>query len=316
MADDAERIGPTAHYTAYVWRRAGLPHAEHFATRKGAVLYWGFFALGEWALRLSPRMPSMRQYLEYRHRLIDAVVAREQPGCVVELGAGLTRRAVTWAADRGVPGIELDLPGMAEVKRRRLAKAPASLRSRLVSLHAVHDADVLAPEFPARLAQLLRGQLSMAATRGSAPGGAEGLDRPLRGLRPVIVAEGLLSYFDLAPRVRVLAGVATALREVGGGCLVCDLHTAAAQARVGWPAHVLRTAIRGLTRRRRALGSFVDLPALHQALAAAGFDHSHEARPEDYVDSEPALARLRSPAHVIVARVDPSIAATSYADRG
>lgn len=292
MADDAERIGPTAHYTAYVWRRAGLPHAEHFATRQGAVLYWGFFVLGEWATRLTPRVPSMRQYLEYRHRLIDAVVARQQPGCVVELGAGLTRRAVTWAADRGVPGIELDLPAMAELKRRRLARAPASLRARLRSLHAVHDADVLAPELPARLAALLRGHV-----------------------RPVIVAEGLLSYFDLAPRVRVLAGVAAALREVGGGCLVCDLHTAAAQARVGFAAHALRTAIRGLTRRRRALDPFADLPALHEALAAAGFDHSHEARPEDHVEAEPALARLRSPAHVIVARVDPPIVATGYADR-
>src|SRR5512134_2286550 len=133
MADDAERIGPTAHYTAYVWHRAGLPHAEHFATRQGAVLYWGFFALGEWATRLSPRVPSMRQYLEYRHRLIDAVVARQQPGCVLELGAGLTRRAVTWAADRGVPAIELDLPAMAAVKRERLRQAPAALRERLRS---------------------------------------------------------------------------------------------------------------------------------------------------------------------------------------
>lgn len=285
MARDAERIGPTAHYTAYVWRRAGLPHAEHFATRQGAVLYWGFFALGEWTTRLSPRVPSMRQYLEYRHRLIDAVVAREQPGCVVELGAGLTRRAVTWAADRGVPGLELDLPAMAEIKRRRLAEAPAALRERLRSRHEVHDVDVLAPDFAARLGALLR-------------------ERP----RPVIVAEGLLSYFDLEPRLRVLAGVATALRATGGGSFVCDLHTAAAQARVGVAAHVLRAAIRGLTRRRRALDPFVDLAALHHALAVAGFDRSHEERPEDHVHAEPALARLRSPAHVILARV-------GYADR-
>jgi O-methyltransferase involved in polyketide biosynthesis len=293
MTEHAERIGPTAHYTAYVWRRAGLPHAEHFATPTGAVLYWGFFVLGEWATRLSPTVPSMRQFLEYRHRLIDAVVARERPGCVVELGAGLTRRAVTWAADHGVPAIELDLPAMAEVKRRRLAAAPASLRERLRSLHGVHDIDVLDPAFPARLAALLRG-------------------RP----RPVIVAEGLLGYFDLEPRCRVLAGVAAALREVGGGHLCCDLHTAAAQARVGWATHGLRAAIRGLTRRRRALDPFVDLAALHQAFRAAGFDHSHEEHPRDHVHAEPALARLWSPAHVILARVDPPVPATGYAEGG
>jgi O-methyltransferase involved in polyketide biosynthesis len=293
MTDHAERIGPTAHYTAYVWRRAGLPHAEHFATRKGAVLYWGFFVLGEWVTRLSPTVPSMRQFLEYRHRLIDAVVARERPGCVVELGAGLTRRAVTWAADRGVPGLELDLPAMAAVKRQRLARAPASLRDRLRSLHEVHDVDVLDPAFSQRLAELLRGRS-----------------------RPLIVAEGLLGYFDLEPRQRVLAGVAAALRAVGGGHLCCDLHTAAAQARAGLATHALRAAIRGLTRRRRALDPFVDLAALHQAFTAAGFDHCHEEHPGDHVHTEPALARLWSPAHVILARVDPPASATGYADRG
>lgn len=279
---DAERIGPTAHYTAYVWRRAGLPYAEHFATRQGAILYWGFFALGEWATRLSPTVPSMRQYLEYRHRLIDAVVARLQPGCVVELGAGLTRRAVTWAADHEVPAFELDLPAMAAIKRRRLARAPARLRARLGSRHAVHDADVLAPELPAQLARWLHGHA-----------------------RPVVIAEGLLSYFDPEPRARVLAAVAQALRAGGGGFMVCDLHTAAAQARVGLAAHVLRAAIRGLTRRRRALDPFADFAALHRAFLVAGFDECHEEHPEDHVQAEPRLAHLRSVAHVIVARVDP-----------
>lgn len=288
MADDAERIGPTAHYTAYVWRRAGLPHAEHFATPKGALLYWGFFALGEWATRVVPGVPSMRQYLEYRHRLIDAVVAAQRPGCVVELGAGLTRRAVTWAADHGVPALELDLPAMAEVKRRRLARAPASLRQRLGPRHAVHDVDVLDPGFPERLAALLRGHA-----------------------RPVVIAEGLLSYFDREPRVGVLAAVASALSQVGGGHLVCDLHTATAQARVGLATHALRAAIRGLTRRRRALDPFPDLAALQQAFAAAGFHGCRQEHPATHVAAEPRLARLRSPAHVILAWVDPSSAVTS-----
>lgn len=293
MTHDTERIGPTAHYTAYVWRRAGLPHAEHFATRQGAVLYWGFLVLGEWTTRVVPGVPSMREYLEYRHRLIDAVVAGLRPGCVVELGAGLTRRAVTWAADHGVPGLELDLPGMAEQKRRRLAQAPAALRQRLHQRHAVHDVDVLDPAFPDRLAALLR-----------------------EHARPVVIAEGLLSYFDLEPRCRVLAGVARALRETGGGHLVCDLHTATAQAEAGWATHALRAAIRGLTRRRRALDPFADRAALHHAMRAAGFDACHEEHPGAHVEAEPRLARLRSPAHVIVARVDPASHAAGYPGPG
>ncbi|MCA9651405.1 MAG: hypothetical protein KC501_15910, partial [Myxococcales bacterium] len=159
---------------------------------------------------------------------------------------------------------------------------PAPVRARLASLHAVHDADVLAPDLPERLAGLIGGHP-----------------------RPVVIAEGLLSYFDLAPRQRVLAAVAEALRRVGGGAMVCDLHTAAAQAEVGWAAHALRTAIRGLTRRRRALDPFEDLAAVQQAFARAGFDDAREALPQAYVDAQPRLARLRSPAHVIVARVGP-----------
>ncbi|MCX4239957.1 class I SAM-dependent methyltransferase [Paraliomyxa miuraensis] len=281
MSEHAERIGPTAHYTAYVWRRAGLPHAEHFATRTGAVLYWGFFVLGEWATRLSSTVPTMHEFLEYRHRLIDAVVAELRPGCVVELGAGLTRRAVTWAADHGVPGLELDLPAMAAIKRRALARAPAALRERLRGRHAVHDADALAPEFAARLASLLR-----------------------EHQRPVVILEGVVGYFDAGPRARMFAAVAQALREAGGGHMVCDLHTVAAQARVGWATHVLKAATRSLTRRRKAQDPFADLDAVARTLDVAGFDAWHEEHPEHHQRAQPRLARLRSPAHVIVARVD------------
>lgn len=151
----AERIGPTAHYTAYVWRRLGLPHADLFSTRTGAVLYWGFFALGEWTTRLLPAVPSMQDYLEYRHRLIDAVVADLSPDCLVEIGAGLTRRAVTWAADHHIRAVELDLPSMAAVKREALARAPQALRDRIGDRHQVLDADVLAPGLGAQLARAI-----------------------------------------------------------------------------------------------------------------------------------------------------------------
>jgi len=280
MAHATERIGPTAHYTAYVWYRAGLPHAEHFVTREGAVLYWGFFALGEWLTRVSPAVPSMREYLEVRHRLIDAVVEERRPGCVVELGAGLTRRAVTWAADRGVPSVEVDLPHMVEAKRRGLARAPAELRARLRGRHTVTAVDVLGPRFGPRLAELIAG-------------------RP----RPVVIAEGLLSYFDASERAGVLAAVARALREAGGGTLVCNLHTATEQARVGRAARVLRLAIRGLTGHRRALDPFADAAELRRAFARAGFDGVHEASPQAYVHRQPRLARLRSAGLVVVAEV-------------
>ena len=283
MPQETERIGPTAHYTAYVWHRVGLPHAEHFATWKGAVLYWGFFVLGEWITRLLPAVPSMREYLEYRHRLIDGAVGALGPDCIVELGAGLTRRAVTWAADHAVTSVELDLPAMAEVKRQRVAQAPAALRERLQGLHTVDGVDVLAPDFSSTLSGYIAGYE-----------------------RPVVVVEGLLSYLDPPSRQGLLAAVAQAFQDVGGGVMVCNLHTVTAQARVGRATHVLRAFIRALTRRRRALDPFADVQALQGAFAHAGFDSCEEVHPESHVGTEPRLARLRSPAHVIVAGVGPS----------
>ncbi|MFK7991610.1 MAG: hypothetical protein AB8I08_36675, partial [Sandaracinaceae bacterium] len=71
MSRHDDKIAPTAHYTAYVWHRLGLPHARWFATPKGAAMFWAFRALGEGLGTLHPRVPSMTQYLEMRHRAIE-----------------------------------------------------------------------------------------------------------------------------------------------------------------------------------------------------------------------------------------------------
>jgi O-methyltransferase involved in polyketide biosynthesis len=263
-----------------VWRRLGLPHADLFATPTGAVLYWGFFAIGEWTTRVLPGVPSMREYLEYRHRLIDAVVEALGPDPLVELGAGLTRRAVTWAADHGVRAVEIDLPQMAAIKREALARAPIDLQRRLTGCHQVLDADVLADDFVDRFVAAV------------GPGG-----------RPVVVAEGVLSYFDPDDRAELLRRVAEGLRRVGGGALVCDVHTKTAQAEVGVAAHALRTAIRGVTRRKRALDPYVDAEALHAAFAKAGFAESTIVEASAHLARQPRLAQVGSPAHVVLARV-------------
>lgn len=281
FAHQGDRIGPTAHYTAYVWHRLRLPYAEHFFTRHGALLYWGFFGLGEWTTRVLPAVPSMREYLEYRHRLIDAQVRSLRPDCLVELGAGLTRRAVTWALDHDADAVEIDLPGLAREKQRRLDAMPAELRQRLGRRHRLLTLDVLAPEFSRTLAEVIDGHE-----------------------RPVIVAEGLLSYFDFAPRCAVLAAIARALADTGrGGVFICDLHTAQAQAQVGRATKALRGAIRLLTSRTRALDPFATPEALRDAFIDGGFDDFVEVQPGDHVDTEPRLAALHSPAHIVMARV-------------
>ncbi|RYE87297.1 MAG: hypothetical protein EOO75_14665, partial [Myxococcales bacterium] len=117
MSDD-HKIGPTAHYTAHAWSRLGLPHARAFATPLGAALFWGFRLTAEVPVAWLPGLPTLEQYLAMRHLTIDAALDAARPDLLVELGAGLSRRGVTWALDRGVEVVEVDLPAMVEAKRR------------------------------------------------------------------------------------------------------------------------------------------------------------------------------------------------------
>ena len=81
MTDGSDaRIAPTAHYTAYIWHRLGLPYAELFVTPEGRRLFWTFRLAGEWIAAASPSLPSMVQYLELRHRVIDHTPQRSQGG--------------------------------------------------------------------------------------------------------------------------------------------------------------------------------------------------------------------------------------------
>jgi O-methyltransferase involved in polyketide biosynthesis len=268
------RIGPTAHYTAYVWKQLGLPHAELFATRTGAALYWTFFAAGEWTTRLSRRVPSMRQYLEYRHRLIEAVADAFDTDCLVEIGAGLTRRGVTWALDRGTRSIEIDLPHMAAAKREALQRSGIA-----AELHEVVDGDVLDPEFGARLHELVAGTQ-----------------------RPLVIAEGLLSYFDAPGRALVFAAVAEGLRGTAGA-LLCDLHSADAQAEYGRAASVLKLAIGVVTRRKRALDPYATRDDLVAAVRAGGFADVEIVDAHAHLAAQPRLADVSSPAHIVLATV-------------
>lgn len=273
--DGHHRISPTAHYTAWVWHRLGLPHAELFATARGRRLFWAFRAAGEWVGTVSPRVPSMEHYLAYRHRLIDARLRALEPDMLVELAAGLSRRGVTWAVDHGVPVLEVDLPHMVEAKRRRLERAPpAVLRATRERLEQV-SSDVLDPAFGELLTE-----------------------RIARAERPAVVAEGLLGYFDLAQRRRLLTSVAAALRARGRGWMLCDLHTRERQHEVRRAARYLRLVISVVTRGQRALAPFDDDAHVERFFLDAGFDAAAAVDAREHLLDDPALAGLRSPAAI------------------
>lgn len=264
-------IAPTAHYTAYAWHRLGFPHAEHFVTAKGRRLFWSFRAAGEWLAVLHPTVPSMLQYLELRHRCIEHALDQADPDRVVEIGAGLSRRGLTWAADRGVDYVEIDLPHMVEAKQRMIAeRVPAAVRSRARDRLRHEAVDVTGPGFQAWLEKTL--------------GGAS---------RPLVVSEGVLGYFDRGERERVARAVARALG--GRGSFVCDLRSKEGGHSVAAAAMLLRSGIWLVTRGRGAREDFPSRAAIASYFEQAGFVRSAPIGAEQ---AAPHLAKLRTPARV------------------
>jgi O-methyltransferase involved in polyketide biosynthesis len=272
MSDRDAKIAPTAHYTAWVWRRLGLPYAEHFATAQGAALFYGFRAAGEWIAAVAPNVPFLAregatEYLAQRHLAIDHALAQAAPDRVVELGAGLSRRGVTWAIDHRVDYVEVDLPHMIVAKRARIS---AGLHARLGGRLRHESHDVLAGDFPRALAGWLAG-----------------------AKRPVVIAEGLLGYFSREERLVVARAVGEALATTGG-LFLCDLRAAEGGPAVRAGAKVLRAGIELVTRGRGAREDFRDEIDVRAFFVQAGFA---KAAPID-LREVPGAPQVPSPARV------------------
>lgn len=277
-----EKIGPTAHVTAYAWHRLGMPYAHLFATRAGAAMYWAFRATAEWPTRWF-EIPSLLEYLEFRHRMIEAQLEALAPDRVIELGAGLSRRGLTWVLDREIPYVEIDLPHMSAAKRRILEAGPGRARRALREggLRLV-STDILAPSFAEEFAELLAG--------------AE---------RPVVVSEGMLDYFDLDARETLLRNLSAGFRARGvQGHYLTDLQRGDRERKYGPAPAVLRQAIKLATGGRGAARPFRDLEHVDRLFALAGFDAGEELKPRTLADREPRLHQLRSPTTIYLATIE------------
>jgi hypothetical protein len=279
---DYARIGPTAHVTAYAWHRLGMPYGELFSTREGARMYWMFRGSVEWATRFLP-IPSLLEFLEFRHRLMEAELERLDPDRIVELGAGLSRRGITWVLDRHIPYTEIDLPHMSAAKRSMLERAPGRVRRALESHELeLRSTNILAPGFADELAKLLAGSK-----------------------RPVVISEGMLPYFSFPDAETLLRSIATALRSTGvTGHYLTDVQRADRERKFGPGPQVLRQAINLVTRGQGGERPFRDLEHVDRFFALAGFDAGEELRPRDFYAGEPRLRDLRSPTSIWLARVD------------
>ncbi|MGZ3452437.1 MAG: class I SAM-dependent methyltransferase [Polyangiales bacterium] len=270
-----DKIAPTAHYTAYAWFRLGFPYAERFATTEGAALFWSFRLAGEWVAAALPNVPSMLEYLAQRHLAIEHVLDEARPDLVVEIGAGLSRRGVTWALDRDTDYVEVDLPHMVEAKRARIEARFAGLeRARLKQHHRLVVQDVLGDDFEPWLRETVKGKA-----------------------RPVVIAEGLFSYFSPEDRARLARAIRNALPA--GGIFTCDARAKEGGAGIAIGARVLKAGIKLVTRGRGVREDFASHDEVRAFFRKTGFSSSD---PIDLRDV-PGAPKVPTPARVWRARV-------------
>ncbi|PID38811.1 MAG: hypothetical protein CSB49_03630 [Proteobacteria bacterium] len=243
-------ISITAHYTAQAWVRQGLPWAEFFDTTQGRALHAlceVFFAA---ARRAGFSTPS--EFLVQRHRIIDALVAEACPAQLIELGAGLSPRALAFADSSGGPALDIDLPAMVELKRQRLGgHAPPSYRALAVDLVAANDY-------------------------------TQALSPYLKPVSPtVVISEGLVAYFPLPRQQQIFDRVAALLRRLGGGRYITDIHHQQTVDRLGATARVFRTLLSLLSRNRQPL-QIPNEAVGRRMIASAGFDELSIHDPQSF----------------------------------
>ena len=197
MARGNPRIAPTAHFTAQAWVREKFPNAAYFDTRTGRTLFDGASLVLSAVGRFSPApIRYHREYLFIRHHAFEARLRELEPDLVLEVGAGLSPRGLTFSrANPKLTYIEVDLPGMVAAKTSCLAGVDLPGNYHLASV------DLLGDDFIASLPV-----------------------RPTRGQRIVIITEGVTDYLDMNEKQIAWANLAKLLREYGGGSYLFEIH--------------------------------------------------------------------------------------------
>lgn len=195
------------------------------------------------------------EFLVQRHLMLDALLGELRPRLLIELGAGLSPRALAFADALGRPALDIDLPAMVQLKRRRLgALAPNSYRALALDVLATED-------FANALAPYLRG----AAGEGPV----------------IVITEGVIPYFPLALQQRLFSRIAALLRHVGGGYYLTDVHHQEEVDRLGAVASTFLTVLSGLSRTRLSR-MIADEQDGRARFASAGFDALTIYRPADF----------------------------------
>lgn len=199
---DGVRISPTAHYTGHTWVHHGMSD-PHLDTAAGRVLFHGLRPLDRTLSLL--RQPTVGGFLLSRHGVIDAELraAIDDNGVtqIIEIACGLSPRGLVFCREYGdrITYVEADLPEMAELKRRRLASAGV-----LGDRHRVVPVDALADDGPLGIGELVK---TLDPTRTT-----------------VIIAEGLINYFDRATVQAMFERFASALAGFPRSLFLTDVY--------------------------------------------------------------------------------------------
>ncbi len=246
MIFTGDRIGPTAHYTGYVWARNGLSHPE-LSTTEGRVLFDSLQPVMLASRGLGSA--TLESYLLARHQAIDARLERAieagEVSQVIEVAAGLSPRGWRFVRRYGerLVYVEADLPDMAARKRSALERM-GSLNGR----HRVEEVDALRDD---------DGPGSLAAVTAELDRG-EGL---------AIITEGLLGYLSTDAVEGIWRRFASSLGEFPSGRYISDLHLGGA---VTPQVKAFRLLLSAFVRGRVYL-HFHDAAEAESALGAAGF---------------------------------------------
>jgi O-methyltransferase involved in polyketide biosynthesis len=240
-----DRVGPTAHYTGYVWARNGLSHPE-LSTTEGRALFDSLQPI----MLVSRGLGSatLEAYLLARHRAIDArlehAVEAGEVTQVIEVAAGLSPRGWRFAERyEDLVYVEADLPDMAARKRAALERMGSlSDRHRVAEVDALREHD---------------GAGSLAAV-------SDELDHS-QGL--AIITEGLLGYLATDAVEGVWRRFASTLRGFAHGRYISDLHLGGA---VTPQVRAFRLLLSAFVRGRVYL-HFDDAAEAEAALLACGF---------------------------------------------
>lgn len=177
----ATSVSPTAHYTGRVWQKHGLSYPE-LDTTAGHILDW-MLAPANRAMASMVDGQHLERMLRARHQAIDDAlqdaIEREGVRQVLEIASGLSPRGLRFAerfAD--LNWVDMDLPKMASLKRRRVQDHARKLEN-----YCVAAGDAFRAEGSGSVEELIARHFST--------------DEPL-----VVISEGLVNYF---PRESVLA---------------------------------------------------------------------------------------------------------------